>query len=114
MLVQACQQSGDVKGSSFDDMAMRSSPAENTHIVLERPHTLLLFSSLRGGFAKRGAYTDAMAQQFKHANGKSDIHDMHAKAVLKIREQYGDKQTPEFRSTLKFRLILTRPNRLTH
>ena len=108
MLVQACQQSEAVQGNPGDDMAMRGSPAENTHIVLNRPHTLLLLATMRDGFAKRGAYTDAIVQQFKKANGKSDIHDMHAEAVLEMKRKYGDEQTPEFRSTLKMRLILSR------
>ena len=107
MLVQACQHSQAAQGNPGDDMAMRSSPADNTHIVLDRPHTLLLLATMRDGFAKRGAYTDEIAQQFKQADGKSDIHDMHTKAVILMKEKYGDEQTPEYRSTLKKHLILS-------
>jgi hypothetical protein len=107
MLVQACQHSQAAQGNPGDDMAMRSSPADNTHIVLDRPHTLLLLSTMRDGFCKRSAYTNAMTQQFKQADGKLDIHDMHTKAVILMKEKYGEKQTPEYRSLLKKHLILS-------
>ena len=79
---------------------------ENTHIILNRPHTVLLMASMRDGYARRGAYTDAIAQQFRDAGANADISAIHYKAVVRMREQYGDEQTPEMRSTLTKKLVL--------
>ena len=57
---------------------MRSSSTEESRITLERPHTVLLLASLRGGYATRGAYTNAMADEFRKVDGKSDIYEMHS------------------------------------
>ena len=89
-------------------MAQKACPEDNTHIVLKRPHTVLLLASMREGSAQRGAYTDAMAEEFKRADGQSDIADMHHRAVAEMAKQYGEDQTPEIRSTLKKKLV---PNR---
>jgi hypothetical protein len=62
MMIQACQQSGSVVGSQENDLAMGCSSEENNHIVLNRPHTMLLLPTMRDGFAKRGAYIDAITQ----------------------------------------------------
>ena len=106
ILIQACQQSDYIPPlNSNEDMAMGCSPEDKTHIVLNRPHTALLMATMRDGFAKRGAYTEAIAEQLHQADGKSNLEDIHARAVLQIVEKYGDKQTPEYRSTLKKRLI---------
>lgn len=110
ILIQACRQSVDTIGVPDEDLAMTRSSAEKTHICMKRPHTVLLFASIGGEYAKEGAYTDAMAQQFHHADGRSDIHDMHAQAVLKIGDRGRDQQIPEFRSTLMYRLILLKPH----
>ena len=88
-------------------MAQKACPEDNTHIVLKRPHTALLLASMREGSAKRGAYTDAMAEEFKRADGRS-IADMHHNAVAEMRKKYGDDQTPEIRSTLKKKLEIGR------
>ena len=57
-------------------------------------------ASMRDGYARRGAYTDAIAQQFRDADATADISEIHYKAVVKMRQQHGDEQTPEMRSTL--------------
>ena len=88
-------------------MAKKACPEDNTHIVLNRPHTVLLLASMREGSAKRGAYTDAMAEEFKRADGRS-IADMHQNAVAEMTKKYGEDQTPEIRSTLKKKLVLHR------
>ena len=80
-------------------MAQRACPSDNTH-VLTRPHTVLLLASMRDGFDKRGAYTDA--------GGNSDIYELHGRAVVEMIKKYGDEQTPELRSTLKKKLVLRR------
>ena len=81
-------------------------PQVYTHIVLNRPHTVLLLASMKGGLAYRGAYTDAFAEELRNAN-RSDIADIHQRAVVKMIELRGDNQTPEMRSTLKKKLVLT-------
>ena len=90
-------------------MAQKACPEDNTHIVLNRPHTVLLLASIREGLAQRGAYTDAMAKELKRADGRS-IADMHQNAVAEMTKQYGEDQTPEMRSTLKKKLELRRTN----
>ena len=86
--------------------AMRSSSGEDRHIDLRRPHTVLILSTIRGGYARRGAYTNAIAQQFMTADGKTSIHDIHCRAVLTMWEKDpGVRQTPEFRSTQRKRLL---------
>ena len=67
---------------------------------------MLLLASMRGGLAYRGAYTDAFAEGLRNAN-RSDISDIHQRAVVKMIELRGDNQTPEMRSTLKKKLVLT-------
>ena len=106
MMVQACQQSGAVVGSHEDDMPLRCSSKENNHIVLNRPHTMLLLPTMRDGFAKRGTYIDAITQQLKQAGQKTDVYELHQRAVFFMKEKYGNKQTAEIRSTLKKRLML--------
>ena len=107
MLIQACQQSQDFSYIPVSsDMARRGSPEENTHIILNRPHTVLLLASMRDGFAARGAYTDAIAQELRLARNKLDIQLIHSQAVKQLQDNYGDDQTPELRSTLKKRLLV--------
>ena len=90
-------------------MAKKACPEDNTHIVLNRPHTVLLLASMREGSAQRGAYTDAMAGEFKRADGRS-LADKHQSAVAEMTRQYGDNQTPEICSTLKKKLVLHTKN----
>ena len=85
---------------------MRSSSAEESRITLERPHTVLLLASLRGGYATRGAYTNAMADEFRKADGKSDIYEMHSRAVVSMQRKLKTTQTPEIRSTLAKQIVL--------
>ena len=104
-LIQACQPSRHAppqpeKPKSWEHDASAACGCENTHIILNRPHTVLLMASMRDGYARRGAYTDAIAQQFRDADATADISEIHYKAVVKMRQQHGDEQTPEMRSTL--------------
>ena len=84
---------------------MRSSSVEESRITLERPHTVLLLASLRGGYATRGAYTNAMADEFRKVDGKSDIYEMHSRAVVSMQGGLTITQTPEFGSTLVKQLV---------
>ena len=83
------------------DMANPGKPDEDRRIVLVvRPHTVLLLSTVAGGSAVRGSYTGALARQFRLADGKTDIHQMHCAAVQAM-SQSNPHQTPEHRCTLK-------------
>ena len=78
---------------------------QNTHSTQQATHSTTDGYNERW-IRKRGAYTEAIAEQLNQADGESDLEDMHTRAVLQIVEKYGDRQTPEYRSTLKKRLIL--------
>ena len=108
ILVQACQQTSYSMDYLLDDhdMARRAAPEDHSHIVLDRSHTVLLLATMRGGYAKRSAYTSAIAEEFRHADGKLDVYDMHSRALTKMNMKFGEEQTPEIRSTLKKKLIL--------
>ena len=89
MLIQACQLAEDTGTvASVYDMALRCSPTEESHIALERPDTVLLLATMRGGFARRSAYTNALAEQFRQSNGRSEIYDMHSNALSKMKEHH--------------------------
>ena len=98
MIIQACQhtETTQIEAPADTDMAMRSSSAADTHITLERPHTVILQATLRGGYAKRGGYSNSIAEQLRQADDKTDVHE---------RLKHGDAQTPQFTSTLKKKLL---------
>lgn len=108
VLIQACQQfenvkislPGDIPTERFD--ANRGNPPENKHIVLKRPHTLLLLSSVTGGLALRGAYTEAFTQQMSKSNGQLEIEQMQSRARINMQKHHpgSSSQIPEMRSTL--------------
>ena len=98
-MVQACQVPSPHTGSSTSDPA----PVQQvTHITLLRPHTVLLLATVRGGKAVRGAFTGAMADQFRIADGKKDISamfDCAVRSLRKGRDERTEEQIPEFRKT---------------
>ena len=87
-------------------MAFLTSSDKNTHLILNRPHTVLLLATMRDGYAKRGAYTGALAAELRKTDNKTDIHQMHARAVTHLTNTQGETQYPELRSTLTKILIL--------
>ena len=112
MLIQACQvASPGAAGASFLDPApvQISDPQQDTHTTLTRPHTVLLLATVRGGTAIRRVFTQAMADQFKSADGKTDISVMYDRAS-EIMDEGEDSQymsqCSEFRKTTKIQLIL--------
>lgn len=112
MLIQACQvASPEEPGARLVDPAPVdiNDPHQDTHIRLLRPHTVLLLATVRGGKAIRGAFTQAMANQFKSADGKKDIVAMFNNAVKclkKGKECQQIHQVPECRMTTDNPLIL--------
>ena len=91
----------DTMGPFYFRSALIHSLAADTRITLERPHTETLQATLRGGYAQRGAYSTAIAQQFKHA----DVHEIHSSAVLSMRLKYGEAQTRQTTSSVKEKLF---------
>ena len=60
-------------------------------------------ATVTGGLAYRGAFTGAMANEFRGADGKIDICSMFISAAA---DDVCREQSPEFRMTLNKTLIL--------
>ena len=121
MLIQACQEFASIRISLPEDKSLielndagRGNPKESKHIVLERPHTLLLLSSVFGGRALRGAYTGAFTKQLCEADGRLEIEQMQSRARIHMQEHHkgSSTQIPEMRSTLMKALRLPPPNKI--
>ena len=98
----------DYSESLYEEDAGVPEPEMKLSVVLERPHTLLLMSTVEGGKAVRGAFTKAMSKQFTKADGKITIEEMVTNAVRDMKQREPDRynQTPERRNTLQKSLIL--------
>ena len=111
MILQACQSlatqmTQPIEGSSEPDAPVPSrgvDPHHNKHIVLRRRHTALLMATVTGGIAYRGAFTGAIADELREADGKKDICSMYIRAAAAPACR---DQCPEFRMTLDKSLIL--------
>ena len=105
--IQACQESSHADVFSYTQDARKTVPDRQRFVMLDRPHTLLLMSTVAGGYAIRGAFTGAMARQFAKADGKITINDMVTNAIvdMKKNEKEDYNQTPEARNTLQKSLI---------
>ena len=79
VIIQACQgvtvTSPSAPAVTQAD-ASRANP-DQEHIVLTRPHTLLLMSTVARKPAKRGAFTGALAKQIAKADGWEDANIPH-------------------------------------
>ena len=117
MVIQACQvfrTHGVVPSQPSESTPATPSqvtdPHNNKHIVLRRPHTMLLLATVTGGLAIRGAFTGALADQIRASDGKTDIYCMFNKAVNSmIRNEPACVelgQIPEIRATTDKSLIL--------
>ena len=84
-------------------------PPDVKYITLHRPHTLLLMSTIAGGYSIRGAFTGAIARQFAKADGKITVNDMVTYAVIEMKKDTttgaAREQAPESRNTLQKILI---------
>lgn len=92
--------------------AKQVNPPENRDVVLKRPHTLLLMSSVAGGLAKRGAFTGAFANQIAKADGRTNVLEMVNRAKIEMKKSHsGDdqEQFPEEISTLQKSLFIPPP-----
>ena len=117
MVIQACQvfrTHGVVPSQPSESTPATPSqvtdPHNNKHIVLRRPHTMLLLATVTGGLAIRGAFTGALADQIKASDGKTDIYCMFNRAMnIMIRNEAACAelgQVPEIRATTDKNLIL--------
>ena len=117
-IIQACQdyarlsqppgaasQPDEVSSSESESETDPARPTQTLHVILTRPHTVLLLATVTGGVAYRGVFTGAMAQQFGQSDGKMDIYEMFTGAVASLEKQ----QIPEIRATLTKKLILPPP-----
>ena len=59
-------------------------PHHNKHIVLRRPHIMLLLATVTGGLAIRGAFTVALADQIRASDGKTVFYCMFNRAANSI------------------------------
>lgn len=112
-MIQACQEC-PTSGVGHQTASGQSDPAippqaidQERHIVLDRPHTVLLLATVTGGVALRGAFTGAIAEAFRKADGKIDICEMFHEAVNSMSN---DEQIPEMRVTTRKLLILPPAN----
>ena len=116
-IIQACQDyarlsqlqgaaSQPDEGTSSDSESETdpARPTQTLHVILTRPHTVLLLATVTGGVAYRGNFTGTMAQQFGQSDGKMDIYEMFTRAVASLPQE--KQQIPEIRATLSKKLIL--------
>lgn len=107
MLIQACQKSAAVPETDPAFPVHANDPLKNQHITLKRRHTVLLLATVREGLAKRGAFTRAMAEEFRSADGKKDISEMFNRAVERLMTDPSCRyQVPEYRQTTSRHLVL--------
>ena len=114
VIIQACQDvtvtSPSAPAATQADARRGNPPLEKHSIESTRPHTLLLMSTMaRGGPAKRGAFTGALAKQIAKADGRTPIYHMIAEAKVDMDRTITDNQTSEVRDTLKRKLVLPAP-----
>ena len=85
-----------------------SDPHRDAHITLTRPNTVLHQATVGGGLACRGAFTGAMADEFRSADGKKEIYSMFVSASARVKQgaYHGAYQIPKLESTTDKHLIL--------
>ena len=105
----ADQPSGATAQTDPATPTQKSDPHHDKYVVLCRPHTVLMMASVRGGKAVRGAFTGAMAEQFRQADGKTDINTMFTRANASLQKHevcQHVNQIAEIRHTMTKDLIL--------
>lgn len=108
VLIQACQASPTFQMQHGDPVIVQPGDEyKNQHVDLVRDNTVLLLATVRGGIATRGAFTGAMADQFRTADGKRDIYKMFTKATFSMKQDAANRnQKPEFRAVSDHQLVL--------
>lgn len=103
IIIQSCRGRGQAYRLTHHVMSAIS--GDKTHISLERPNTVLISATVPGGKAYRGAFTGALSDQIRHADGKADIHEMFQQAYKQLQKEH-PKQTPVLSHTLRKSLVL--------
>ena len=121
MTIQACQSPNFMRASQY--LNNRADPAitdpyiestdeknrqKNHYVVLERPNTVLILSTVFGGTAVRGAFTDALSEELLEADGCRTMTTLFNRAVDRMKKKDPEcaDQTPELRMTTQKELIL--------
>ena len=113
-MIQACQQQVSAQSSSTQQQLAVDAGGgyptvdlqSNQHIVLTRPHTLLLLVTVCGGTAMRGVFCGAIAESFLDSKKERHIYELYRDAVKTV-VAARPGQIPELRSTLTKDLIIT-------
>lgn len=100
LVIQSCR-----KQTSRPPYTALATSRFRSHIDLTRPNTVLLLATVSGGKAYRGAFTGALSDQIKRADGKTGIHEMFQQAYSKLQTEH-QTQTPVLISTLRKNLFL--------
>ena len=106
-MIQACQQQVTAQSSSTQQQLSVDAGGgyptvdlqSNQHIVLTRPHTLLLLVTVCGGTAMRGVLCGAIAESCLDTKKETDIYELYRGAVKTVVAARSGK-IPELRSTL--------------
>lgn len=77
----------------------------NRHVEATRPHTVILWATVNGKSAVRGAYPREIAAQIHAADNKTSLYSMHIAATIAMAKKVSS-QTPRWESTLTRQLIL--------
>lgn len=103
IIIQSCR--GRVQTIKRTHHALSAISGDKTLISLTRPNTVLLSATVPGGKAYRGAFTGALSDQIRHADGKADILKMFQQANKQLQKEH-PMQTPVLWSTLSKYLVL--------
>lgn len=77
----------------------RGGCASTKYIKLTRKHSAILHSTVAGGMALRGAFTEAVAEQIAKSDGKTHIIQMFQNA-MRAMEQSEIEQIPRYEQTM--------------
>lgn len=95
-----CGYADDVKARAIMDSDV---------IILQRPNTIMLHSTVADGSSLRGEYIRAIVKQIMNSDGRTDIYTMHTRAAeeVKMNQQFQTQtQTPKYESTVTKTLCL--------
>lgn len=107
MIIQAFQ-SFNREATVASNMDASGGRDPSPYINLYRQHSCLLLSSVIGGASVRGAYTGALAQQFRNADGETTFSQMITDAKIQMQRTHPESknQVPDTRETLMKKLVL--------
>ena len=107
--MQACQKSSGYSHNHQhidlpeDDETDAAGASPTTDITLNRDNVVTLHATVSDGYAYRGVFTEALAEQFRKSDGKTDIYEMFVAAKGSVPRS---KQLPKMETTLGKKLFL--------